>query len=93
MSRIWLIAYDITDDRQRRAVEKELLAKGERVQKSVFECLLNIDDLRVLRAQLQEFITPDTDSIAYYPLCQTCQNKVRWQGCGVAPDNAEYFIV
>jgi CRISPR-associated protein Cas2 len=93
MSRIWLIAYDITDDQQRRAVEKELIAKGERVQKSVFECLLNIDDLRELRAQLQELITPDTDSIAYYPLCQTCQKKVRWQGCGAAPDNAEYFIV
>lgn len=93
MSRIWLIAYDISDDRQRRSIEKILLSKGDRVQKSVFECLLSYELLLRLRAELQKMIDPENDRISYYPLCQHCQRKVRWQGCGQAPDNASVFIV
>ena len=37
----YVLVYDITEDRERRRVEKLLKGYGFRAQKSVFECRLN----------------------------------------------------
>ncbi|WP_077272722.1 CRISPR-associated endonuclease Cas2 [Acidithiobacillus caldus] len=93
MSRLWMICYDINDSRRRRAIEQELQRYGDRVQKSVFECLLNPEQLRALRTNLLLFLDQEHDSIRYYPLCKRCQDKVCWQGIGNRPDTAEWHIM
>lgn len=48
---LYLMVYDISNDRERYRVEKTLKGYGFRVQKSVFECrLTKADKLRLMQA-------------------------------------------
>jgi CRISPR-associated protein Cas2 len=82
--RRWMIAYDISDDRQRRLIHELLKDHGQRVQYSVFECELNKKQQQQLRTQLCEAMA-DEDSIRWYPLCRWCESHVDWIGQGQAP--------
>lgn len=90
---LWVITYDISDDRARTRVERKLLGWGERVQYSVFECFLDHQQLHALRAELHRHIDPKTDSLRAYPLCQWCENRVQWQGQGRAPDDPDLIVL
>lgn len=71
MEQTWLVAYDISDDRIRRRIERILLAHGERELYSVFRCRLLPVQLRDLRLRLAGQIAK-ADSIRYYPVCAAC---------------------
>jgi CRISPR-associated protein Cas2 len=59
------IAYDISDDAERRRVDKVLQGFGFRVQKSVFECKLTRADQRAIIAAL-EALELQTGSVKIY---------------------------
>ncbi|MGH8477117.1 MAG: CRISPR-associated endonuclease Cas2 [Methylococcales bacterium] len=92
MSRLWMISYDIEDDKVRRRVHDVLKDHGERVQFSVFECWLDRPELVELRTRLQEEIQ-DQDSIRWYPLCRWCSRSIEWQGQGLAAEDADYHLL
>lgn len=86
-----MITYDICDDRRRRIVDHYLQKYGQRIQKSVFECLLEAWQLRDLHEQLTGFCDAEVDSLRFYPLCAGCQKDIRWQGCADAPDTQSWY--
>lgn len=90
---LWMIAYDISDDRTRRRVERRLLDHGERVQWSVFECALDAPTLARLRADLADLIDPGRDSVRYYPVCHWCETRLDWIGQGRRPEDPDLWIV
>lgn len=90
---LWLLAYDISDDKVRTAVEKMLLRQGERVQLSVFECYMNPESLRRLLADAAPLLDPSSDSLRAYPVCLCCQERVFWQGRGQRPADPACYIV
>ncbi|MEY4979435.1 MAG: hypothetical protein RLZZ352_1705 [Pseudomonadota bacterium] len=49
---LYAVVYDISDDKERRQVDRVLTGFGFRVQKSVFECRLGRGDKAQLVAQL-----------------------------------------
>jgi CRISPR-associated protein Cas2 len=68
-----LVAYDVATEtaagRNRlRKVAHICEAHGQRVQKSVFECVLNESHLELLQAKLQATINPGEDSLRMYRL-------------------------
>ena len=69
----WVIAYDIDNDQVRDRVAHILLRHGRRVQKSVFECRLDDDEIRILSNVLGALIAPSHGGIRFYRLCRTCQ--------------------
>ena len=86
-----VIAFDISDDRQRRRVVKRLQGVGLRVQYSVFECWLRPPQLRKLQRQLARLVESQ-DRISYYPLCPKDQRRrtVRGSAVVLSWDNAVY---
>jgi len=70
-----VVSYDIPDDRRRGRVCKLLKDYGERVQYSVFECLLRPDDLIRLRERLKPLLVLKEDDVRFYRLCETCRRK------------------
>ncbi len=79
-----LIVFDIADDRRRSRVVKALLARSERVQKSVFEaCDLNAAAYLRLRSDLEGLIDPRQDDLRYYRVCASCVQRIEHIGCGV----------
>ena len=72
----YLICYDITDDRRRTRVAKLLEAYGLRVQKSVFECVLDERHRERLQARLLKLLDPRKDQLRFYPLSDRCRSQV-----------------
>lgn len=80
-----LVAYDVaTDDaagrRRLRRVAKTCEAYGQRVQKSVFECVLNEMDMERLVARLREEMDETEDSVRIYRLREPLSRHLRMFG-------------
>ena len=68
-----LVTYDVATDtaagrRRLRRVAKVCEGHGQRVQKSVFECVLNAAQLEQLRHRLRREIDLEEDSLRIYRL-------------------------
>lgn len=86
-----LITYDVNTEtelgkRRLHKVAKVCQDYGQRVQKSVFECIVDAAQLRQLQARLERIIDPETDSIRYYNLGNEWRNRVRHVGVNTALD-------
>ena len=71
---IYIISYDIPDNKQRKKVSDFLQGFGERVQESVFECELPSKKISKLVKELADLIDED-GNIRIYPLCSDCFDK------------------
>ncbi len=76
-----LITYDVnTEDAQGkkrlRRVAKQCVNYGQRVQNSVFECLLDASQAKSLQADLLKIIDPDKDSLRFYYLGERYATKI-----------------
>lgn len=93
MGRLYVIAYDVSDDRRRRRLAGVLEGFGERVQESVFECWLDGARLRRLLERLESLIDPECDRLRCYPMCGRDLRGVRWDGHGQRPMDAVMWSV
>lgn len=80
-----LITYDVsTLDAPGRArlrkVAKKCVAHGQRVQNSVFECLLDAAQLKRMQSELEQIIDPERDSLRFYNLGNHYENRVEHIG-------------
>ena len=93
MNRLWMLCYDIADDRNRGKIAEVLLGVGERVQESVYECFLSQHSLHVLFNTLQPLLDPASDSLRAYPMCAWCEERVSAVGLGRRADDPDLWII
>lgn len=91
-STLYIIAYDIPDDRRRTKVYKILSGFGTWTQFSLFECFLSKKELVQLKAKLAKHLEDTQDSVRFYPLCAACVEKVETVG-GSPPNEDILYIV
>lgn len=80
-----LVTYDVStvepEGRKRlRRVAKTCENYGQRVQNSVFECLLEPADWTVLKAKLLKLYEPEEDSLRFYYLGRKWRRRVEHHG-------------
>ena len=80
-----LITYDVsTEDSagktRLRKVAKECVNYGQRVQNSVFECLLDSSQVLVLKKRLLSLIDEKKDSLRIYYLGNNYRSKIEHYG-------------
>ena len=80
-----LITYDVnTEDaagrKRLRQIAKQCVNCGQRVQNSVFECLLDAAQYRMLQAKLCKIMDPEKDSLRFYYLGNRYENKIEHFG-------------
>lgn len=80
-----LITYDVStldsDGRRRlRQVSKACQDYGQRVQNSVFECIVDAAQLVVLKQRLLDILVEEEDSLRIYQLGNNYRNKVEHYG-------------
>jgi CRISPR-associated protein Cas2 len=80
-----LITYDVStttsEGRRRLAqVAKKCQDYGQRVQNSVFECVVDSVQFRRLKHELEELIDMTTDSLRFYNLGDKYKTKVEHLG-------------
>lgn len=74
---MYIISYDIAEDKRRGKIAKVLEGYGKRIQYSVFECHLSLRDMKVLYAKLCD-LTQDMGegSILFYHICSSCEKRI-----------------
>ena len=93
-----LITYDVnTEDtagrKRLRRVAKQCVNCGQRVQNSVFECLVDPAQYKLLQAKLLEIIDPAKDSLRFYQLGNKYQNKIEHFGAKTAYEPEGVLLV
>lgn len=93
-----LITYDVntTSDagkKRLRRVAKQCVNYGQRVQNSVFECLLDPAQFAMLRNRLEEIIDTEKDSLRYYFLGSNWKKRVEHVGTKNVVDPEGTMIV
>ena len=61
-----VVVYDIPDDKRRRSLSKFLEGYGRRVQLSVFECFLTLEEMRQLHQALRPKVDVEQDNVRMY---------------------------
>lgn len=80
-----LITYDVNTEteagkKRLRQVAKQCVNYGQRVQNSVFECVLDAAKCRQVKAILEGIIDKEKDSLRFYFLGNNYKNKVEHVG-------------
>lgn len=80
-----LVTYDVStqdaNGRTRlRKVAKECVNYGQRVQNSVFECVLDASQMLILKDKLCSLIDEEIDSLRFYYLGNHYQTKIEHYG-------------
>jgi CRISPR-associated protein Cas2 len=81
------------DDTKRLKLAKLLQDYGRRVQKSVFECLIDDRRFLVLKQEIEKIIDLEADSVRYYILCQRCVSNIEVSGWGTVSEDPDIIIV
>ena len=81
---IYIIAYDIADNKRRLRVAKTLESWGYRIQESVFQLRLDTATLARVRARLVALISETDDVIHIYPICSSCADHADILGAAIA---------
>jgi CRISPR-associated protein Cas2 len=89
----YLVTYDIPDDNRRLRLAKALKDFGERVQYSVFECLLEEKLATAMLERIKKEIVEEEDRVRVYQLCEACTKTVKIFGEGVLTEDPEVYIV
>ena len=93
-----LVSYDVSTidkagKRRLRRVAKICKNHGQRVQYSVFECIVDPAQWTRMRQQLLETIDPDLDSLRFYFLGANWKPKVEHVGAKPSIDQEGPLIV
>ena len=86
-----LITYDVSTinkpgRRRLSRIAKICLDYGQRVQNSVFECIVNPAQWTALRAELLRLYKPEEDSLRFYFLGKNWESKVEHHGSKDTPN-------
>lgn len=92
-----LITYDVNTEtaegrRRLRQVARQCVNYGQRVQNSVFECVLDAAQAKMVENKLEKIIDKERDSLRFYYLGTNYKNKIKHIGSKVSYDVDEPFI-
>jgi CRISPR-associated protein Cas2 len=89
----YLVSYDIPDDRRRVKLAKTLKDFGDRVQYSVFECILDNDLLEEMKGRIAGVIEETEDSVRIYGLCGACEKNIVIIGQGTVSKEEDIYVI
>ena len=92
---ITIIIYDISQTNDRNKVIKILQHYGlKRIQKSAFAGYMDSQQRDSIYNELEPYTNEEKNSIILIPLCDTCENKIRYHGQIKMPiENEDYEIL
>ena len=91
-SHLYLIAYDMPDDKRRTKVHKLLCGYGAWTQYSFFECWLTRRQLLEMQAKLGQHLDAERDSVRIYRLCPSCSGNTITIGSAPPRDPVTFIM-
>jgi CRISPR-associated protein Cas2 len=86
------VCYDVPDDARRMRIFKRLKGFGQPVQKSVFECDLDEDQIARMEEKLRALVAEE-DLVRIYRICATCAGKAVILGEGTLTERPDSYVV
>lgn len=90
---MYVVCYDISDDRTRDHLSRGLLDFGTRIQESVFECLVDDEIYARLLTLLKKTKVGKDDKIRIYRVCADCIEVIQIYGVGEVTHDPDYWVV
>jgi len=90
---LYLVSYDIPDTGRRTKLAKTLKDFGDRVQYSVFECILDSSLLNKMVARIKKIVLQEDDSVRIYAICANCERVIHIIGQGKVTKMENIYIV
>ncbi len=84
---------DIPNDKRRTKLSKFLEGYGERVQFSVFECFLNLQEMRELFEKSKKIVKVSEDNVRFYWISQESVSRVLTIGSKEPAAPPKYYVV
>ena len=93
-----LITYDVetmtpSGRKRLRQVAKQCVNFGQRVQNSVFECLVDPAQYADLKHRLESIIDPEKDSLRFYLLGNNWQKRIEHLGAKSSYNPEDVMII
>jgi len=91
MRRLYIVAYDITDERRLSRVRDFLKGYSTGGQKSVYECFLTGGELNYVKSRLQDMIDEETDRVHIFAM--DGRSRTHTLGIAIQPKDPSYFYI
>jgi CRISPR-associated protein Cas2 len=88
-----LVVYDIADDKRRLNLANFLEGYGRRVQESVFECFMSLDEMRKLHKRVQKKVDLSVDNVRFYWISAEAVERVLTIGSPVPTEPPGFYIL
>ena len=88
-----LVVYDIPNDKRRTKLSNFLEGYGRRVQFSVFECFLSLDEMRELYEKVKKLVKPAEDNVRFYWISQEAVSRVLTIGGESPQPPPKYYVI
>jgi CRISPR-associated protein Cas2 len=87
-----LVVYDIADDRRRQKLATFLEGYGRRVQESVFECFLSLEEMKGLHEKVRTRVKPE-DNVRFYWVPREAVSRALTLGSSQPEPPPEVYII
>ena len=91
-SSLYVVAYDIPDDKRRTKIHKILKGFGQWTEFSLFECFLTRKELLQMQAKLDKYLDPRKDKVRIYFICDACLTRIETIGIPEPKEETSYLI-
>lgn len=93
-----LITYDVNTEtaagrKRLRQIARQCVNYGQRVQNSVFECVLDASQCKMLQHKLVSLMDESTDSLRFYYLGNHYQTKIEHFGAKSSYDPEDVLVI
>lgn len=88
-----VVVYDISDDKRRTKLSNFLEGYGRRVQFSVFECFLSLEEMRQLYEKVKKLVKPEEDDVRFYWISQEAVSRVLIVGGEAPQPPPKYYVI
>ncbi|MGK7939090.1 MAG: CRISPR-associated endonuclease Cas2 [Crocosphaera sp.] len=88
-----LVVYDIPDDKRRTKLSKFLEGYGRRVQLSVFECFLSLEEMRQLYERVQKRVKLEEDNVRFYWISREAVSRVLTIGSQTPQLEPTHYVI
>ena len=88
-----VVVYDIPDDKRRVKLSNFLEGYGHRIQLSVFECFISLDEMRQLHEKVKKLVKPAEDNVRFYWIATEAVSMVLTIGSEKPEEPPKYYVL
>jgi CRISPR-associated protein Cas2 len=88
-----VVMYDIPDDKRRVKLSNFLEGYGRRIQWSVFECFISLDEMRQLHQKVKKLVKPEEDDVRFYWISTEAALMVLTIGSEKSEPPPKYYVI